>query len=494
MPERSHAIFGHVGAYRSMAEVISGALPQISQMYAPAGSSVIETFSAFSQDTWHVNPRLNLTYGVRWELTPAPSYKGLQAGNSIGTAQLPPGGVQVTFPAFSSGILPEGSSSTAVWKTRYSQFAPRVGVAYRLSRDGTLVIRSGAGIFYDVGFSAIADTLNGTPFNRWIVGLGAPSPSEAGSSVAYGYAPDLKLPWSAHWNVTLDKILSRDTVLSAAYVGSSGRRLLRLQTTMSNESNISRTVIAGNQGSSDFHSLQIQARRSVARGLRGFAAYTWGHWIDNGSWNSATFLLHPGVSDRGSSDFDVRHAFHAGLVYDLASRRIPTWLRGWSVSGVIRARSAFPVDVLSSENPFGLSYDNQRPDLRSDVPIWIDDNSAPGGRRLNAQAFTQAEPGRQGSLGRNAIRGFGLTQVDLSIQRRFAIGELASTEIRVEAYNIANQAFFADPARFLTNPLFGQSLSHTNLLLGTGRPHSGLTPALQPGGPRIVQFRVDFRF
>ena len=81
-----------------------------------------------------------------------------------------------------------------------------------------------------------------------------------------------------------------------------------------------------------------------------------------------------------------------------------------------------------------------------------------------------------------------------AIQRRFAIGERASAEIRVEAYNIANQAFFADPARFLTNPLFGQSLSHTNLLLGTGRPHSGLTPALQPGGPRTVQFRVDFRF
>ena len=70
MPERSHAIFGYTGVYKSLSEVVSGVPPQISQMYAPAGSSVIETFSAFSQDTWHVNPRLNLTYGVRWELTP----------------------------------------------------------------------------------------------------------------------------------------------------------------------------------------------------------------------------------------------------------------------------------------------------------------------------------------------------------------------------------------------------------------------------------------
>ena len=175
-------------------------------MYAPAGSSVIETFSAFSHDTWHVNPRLNLTYGVRWELTPAPSYKGFQAGNSIGTAQLP---TRRSAGDLSSVQQRNPSGRFVLYcSLEDSIFAVRspIGVAYRLTRDGTLVIRSGSGIFYDVGFSAIADTLNGTPFNRWIVGLGAPSPSEAGSPVAYGYAPDLKLPWSAHWNVTLEKL------------------------------------------------------------------------------------------------------------------------------------------------------------------------------------------------------------------------------------------------------------------------------------------------
>lgn len=495
MPERQNAILGEVGVYGSLADVVSGSRPAISELYAPAGSSVIETFSAFAQDTWHVSPRMNWTYGIRWELTPAPSYRGVTPAVSSGVAnQLPAIGIPVTGPAVESRLLPEGASPTAVWKARYSQFAPRVGAAYRVNRDGSLVIRAGAGIFYDVGFSGIADVLNGTPFNRWIVSLAAPTPSQVAAPIAYGYASDLKLPWSAHWNVSLEKLVARQTVLSGSYVGSRGRRLLRLQAATVDETSSRQAVLAGNQGSSDYHSLQVQARRSISRGLRGFAAYTWGHSIDNGSWNSATFQVYPGASDRGASDFDVRHSFHAGVVYDFSSGEALRWVRGWSISGVFRTRTGFPIDVLNSENPFGLSFDNQRPDLRPNVPIWIEDRSAPGGRRLNALAFEPAAPGGQGSLGRNALRGFGLTQLDLSLQRRFQIRERASIGIRVEAYNVRNRAFFADPERFLSNPLFGQSMSHMNLLLGTGRAQSGLTPVLQSGGPRSVQVRVDFRF
>ena len=209
------------------------------------------------------------------------------------------------------------------------------------------------------------------------------------------------------------------------------------------------------------------------------AAYTWGHSLDNGSWNSATFMLFPGATDRGSSDFDVRHSLHSGVIYDVA--------RGWTLSGIFRARTGFPIDVLTQENPFGLIFDNQRPDVVAGVPIWI-------GNQLNPGAFTSPAAGEQGTLGRNAIRGFGLAQVDLALQRQFSIGERASANVRLEAYNSTNRASFADPVRFLSSPLFGQSVSHTSLFLGTGRAHSGLTPALQSGGPRGIQLRVDFRF
>lgn len=482
-PKRDRAISGMTGTYASLADVLAGATPAVHQLEAPAGSSVIETFSAFAQDAWRATPRLNVTYGVRWEVTPPPSYRGLERGLPM------PGIASPTLPR--EYFLPEGAASTAVWKTRYTQFAPRVGAAYRLTEDGATVIRAGTGIFYDTGFSSVTDVLNGAPFNRWVVALAGVLPSATPPPVVYGYASGLKLPWSAHWNVTVERMLAGETVLSAGYVGSMGRRLLRLEGFPATSTNPSQIVLAGNQGSSSYHSLQVQARRSLARGLRGFAAYTWGHSIDNGSWNSAAFLVFPGATDRGPSDFDVRHSFVAGFAYDLPGIRA---IRGWSLSGIVRSRTGFPIDVLQSENPFGLAFDNQRPDFRPDVPMWLDDPGVPGGRRLNREAFPSAVRGRQGALGRNPIRGFGLTQVDLSLQRRFAIGERASASLRLEAYNVANRAFFADPVRFLSSPLFGQSVSHTNLLLGTGRAHSGLSPALQAGGPRSVQIRVDLRF
>jgi hypothetical protein len=453
-PEREQPITGVVGVYRSLADLLQGVSPSTSSLYAAAGTSVIETFSAFGQDTWHLSPRLNLTYGVRWELTPAPSYRVLN-----------------------TSLLGRLSSESA-WKTRYLQFAPRFGAAYRLSRDGSLVLRAGAGIFYDLGFSSVTDVLNGAPFNRWVVGLAAIEVAPT-RTVSYGYAPDLKLPWSLHWNVALEKQLARDTVISAAWVGSRGRRLLRLEGAPPSASSFGQVIIAGNNGAADYHSLQLQMRRSLARGLRGFANYTWSHSIDNGSWNSAAFFLYPGGNDRGSSDFDVRHSFQSGVVYDLPRR--------WSLSGILRSRTGFPLDVLNQENPFGLAFDNQRPDLNSDVPLWI-------GNRLNPLAFIPAPGGRQGSLGRNAIRGFGLTQLDLALQRRFTLSEHASMNFRIEAYNVTNQAFLGDPVRFLSNPLFGQSVSHASLMLGSGRAHSGLTPTLQSGGPRSLQLRVDFRF
>ncbi len=171
-----------------------------------------------------------------------------------------------------------------------------------------------------------------------------------------------------------------------------------------------------------------------------------------------------------------------------------SWVRGWTVSTIFRARTGFPIDVVARENPFGLGSDNPRPDLVGGIPVWIREPSAPAGRRLNRDAFRLPAPGLQGSLGRNAVRGFGLAQIDAALERRFTIGEAAALGIRLEAYNVTNRPNFADPMRLLNNPLFGQSLSQANLMLGTGRAHSGLTPNFQPGGARSLQLRIDVQF
>ena len=165
------------------------------------------------------------------------------------------------------------------------------------------------------------------------------------------------------------------------------------------------------------------------------------------------------------------------------------------MDGIFRARTGFPVDVLNAETALGLTFGNVfRPDLVSDQPLWLRDAAAPGGRRLNPAAFRPREGFSQGSLGRNAITGFGMSQLDLALRREFALSERAALQFRLEAFNALNQANFADPLRYLASPVFGSAPSMLNVMLGTGSPGSGLTPMFQTGGARSVQAALRLTF
>jgi hypothetical protein len=166
---------------------------------------------------------------------------------------------------------------------------------------------------------------------------------------------------------------------------------------------------------------------------------------------------------------------------------------GWSLDGMFCARTGFPLTVLDDETAMGLSLaDILRPNLEAGEPVWMVDPEAPGGRRLNPAAFAATDG--QGNLGRNAIAGFGMSQLDLAMRRTFRIAESRSVELRAEVFNALNQPAFADPVRFLVDPLFGLSPSMQNLMLGSGTPSSGLTPAFQTGGPRSLQLVLRVHF
>jgi len=74
------------------------------------------------------------------------------------------------------------------------------------------------------------------------------------------------------------------------------------------------------------------------------------------------------------------------------------------------------------------------------------------------------------------------------------VGERCRLQFRLEAFNGLNQANFADPVRFMSSPMFGQSTSMLNLMLGSGSPGSGLAPILETGGARSLQATLRFRF
>ncbi len=161
---------------------------------------------------------------------------------------------------------------------------------------------------------------------------------------------------------------------------------------------------------------------------------------------------------------------------------------------ILRARSGFPLTVLESEQYTGLAFLNfPRPNYLGG-PVWVADASAPGGKRLDAGAFQVLKSGAQGDLGRNAVAGLGMWQIDAAVGREFRWREHLRLDARVEAFNALNHPNLADPVRYLDSPLFGQSTSMLNLMLGTGSPGSGLAPMLQSGGPRLFQATLRFWF
>ncbi len=492
LPTRDRPAATLAGTYETLVALLGNQPIAISASQAGPASSVIETLALFAQDTWRVTPGLAVTYGFRWELTPAPAYRLLPSGISLTPTLLPLPGA--------ASAMNLAASSVPIWVTRYAQFAPRAGIAYRLAP--ATVLRAGWGIFYDANFAVATDPINAFPYNRWQFATSAPSfaaPANASYS-GFGYAPDLKLPYTREWNVSLEHAFGSPNVVSASYVGSAARRLLRREATLTPDSLVALTPIATNHGRADFQALELQYRRKLAAGLQGMASYTWSHSIDNGSWDSGIYLPESAAfSDRGSSAFDIRHHLSAGLTWRSPRVRGASALsqisRNWTLSTFVAARSGFPLDVLAAENLLGLGFDDfRRPDLVRGMPLWIADPNLPAGRRINPEAFALPPGSQPGNLGRNALTGFGLGQVDLALDREFSLREESVLQLRVEAFNTTNRAQFADPVSFRNSPSFGQSASLVDLMLGSGTPHSGIAPAFQTGAPRVLQFTVKLRF
>ncbi|HKE26445.1 MAG TPA: TonB-dependent receptor [Bryobacteraceae bacterium] len=473
-PARESAGRSVTGWWPDLSHVLAASPPLIGTTTADQASALVETFSIFAQDTWRLSPRLNLTYGLRWEITPAPAVRGLGASASSSAPAAP-----------IAPVLPVAPLTQPLWGTNYGQLAPRAGAAFRL--DSQSVVRAGWGIFYDTGFGAALDPINGFPFNRWQFTLGGSAPPN-GPGYGLRSAPNLRLPYAEEWNVSWERMFGMRNVVAVSYIASQGHRLLRYEGILQPGVNAAQVASATNDGRSHYQSLAVQFRRRLSPGLQGIAAYTWSHSIDNGSFDSAVYLaaqqLSP-ASDIGSSSFDVRQNLNAGIMY--------AGVRHWNFSALLHVRSGFPIDVLTHENFFGLGFDDvTRPDLVPGVRLW-EPAAVLGGRALNPAAFSEPS-GIQGGLGRNAIAGFGMTQFDLEVAREFRVSREAEFQLRLDAYNALNHPNPADPDRFLDSPHFGTSTSMLNLMLGSGTPRSGLAPAFQIGGGRVLQFSLKMSF
>ncbi len=492
-PYEHVVIFYSFGGVKPLVSTSSGFLQAGTQLPT---QFLTQAFSTYAQDTWKLIPRLTLTYGVRWEVSPAPSARG---NTTLASWR------NINNPAAIT-LAPPG---TTLWNTTYSNFGPRIGVAYSLTQSGDFLIRAGAGIFYDLGIGGAADLASIYP-NFVIVGSQVSLPLtnvngliptislQPPYGVTVGFTPNLKLPRSYQWNLALEKSFGRKQVISATYVGQAGRDLLRQEALFQPNPNFSSEfLLTQNDARSNYNALQLQYRRSLSQRVQALLNYTWSHSLDNASNDVVAGISNTVISaasDYASSDFDVRHSFSGALTYDVPgagkSGLLALLTKNWSLSSVIVARSGFPFNmILFSTSPDLGGTALSRPDVVAGQPFWIATPSAGGGKSVNPNAFSIPSTIRQGTEGRNDIPGFGLTQVDLSIARKFPFSERVNLSFRADAFNVLNHPNFTNPLSFLEfGPAFLQSPSMLNQGLG------GQSPLFQEGGPRSLQLSLKLVF
>lgn len=479
----------------------------------------LQNLGLFAQDTWRANPKLTITYGLRWDLDFSPdSDPGFVTLQNFDPHDI--SGI---------GIAPSG---TPPYRTEYSNVAPRIGAAYQLfqRRNRETVLRAGFGVFSDLISQQVGNLLSFAqyPFGSAALTVGgtyplssqqlAPPPISTGNIPIYGlsgaFDPNLTVPYALEWNIAMEQSLGINQSVSASYVGSSGRNML--QTAIINAPNpaIASLQVVTNAGTSNFNSLQLRYQRRLSHSFQAISSYAFSHSIDDASaassgMQSNVLLLgsSPNVN-RGPSDFDIRHSFSAGLTYDIPSPGVHGLVRtfgeGWSTENFIVSRSAPPVDVdYNYLYSIGNTSVAVRPDLVLGKALYLFGPQYPGGKAFNMAAFTPPplnpatlEPARQGDLRRNTLRGFGASQWDSAIHRNFSLGESLKLQFRAEIFNILNHPNFGPPIGDLTNPQFGQSTQMLGQYLSGGGSggSGGLSSLYQIGGPRSIQVALKIVF
>jgi hypothetical protein len=385
-----------------------------------------------------------------------------------------------------------------------------------------MVIKGGIGVFYDLGTGVIGEAANSFPHLRRKTVTGLPFPLNAAASPPLPtnldppysnqsllvFDPNMRLPRTYEWNVTLQRSLGTSQSISASYVGAAGRELLRRTLLAGSAPNFidgSTIDFTTNTATSDYDALQVLYQRHLSRGLQALASYTWSHAIDIASDdvnNNIPLRDAPAEFNRGASDFDVRHSLAGAFTYELPRpgiNKLRPVLGGWSVQSMLVARTAAPVDITIAR-VLGLDSVMARPDVVPGAPLFLSDGTAPGGRRINPAAFSVPTGDRQGNLGRNALRGFSLAQVDLSLGRAFHITQAFWAQFRLDSFNVLNHPNFASPSgtlgtfdqSFVATPTFGVATAMANIPFNGVT--SGLTPLFRTGGPRSLQIAIRIGF
>jgi hypothetical protein len=306
-------------------------------------------------------------------------------------------------------------------------------------------------------------------------------------------APDLKLAYIQHWNLTVQRQLTSSLAVEVAYVGNKGTRLQgtvdpnqAVWTPAATRQNVASRrpfPLYGNFievfsiFNSNYHGLQTTVTQRLSHGLSFQASYTWSKALDDTTL-PISFWQVPGQpdrpqnsrdlrSERGLSAFDVRSRFVLSYVYELPSFRdagIASYvLGGWKLSGITTLQSGYPFTVIDSSDPSLDAIRGDRTDLLRDPNLpssrripqrWFDTTAL---ARVTASANHQPFP-NFGNAGRNIVFTDGIVNFDMGLAKEFKLGEQPRLEFRWEVFNIFNHPNFGLPVNDFNSPSFGRVL------------------------------------
>ncbi|WP_233581526.1 TonB-dependent receptor [Acidipila sp. EB88] len=508
------------------------------------------SWSLYLQDDWKLTQRLTLNLGLRYEL-----YQTVKERNNhqatydfaTETLMLPTGQPVTLTPTVASYLPVSATASDGLIHPDLNNFAPRIGMAYRLTDK--MVLRSGYGFFYGGSesgpysnpspgynppyyatnsFSANCSqaTANAAVQDCSIPGLNvlsqgfpANSLSDPNTPLLYSLDQHLVTPYIQQYQLSTEYQLPHGFLLAAAYAGSHG---LKLYTFLNgNEATPTADPTAPvaprrpvpsidapiswfrSEGKSNYNALELHVERTSTAGLSLLASYTYAHGLDNasganlGSQNGGDFrdFRHP-EAEYGNSDTDMRHRFVFSALYNLpvgtGKRFLPN--AGHALDTVIGHWQAGGIATFSTGNWFTATEANNFsnvPDGGGNVgssqrPDYAGNpNSKPcvAGTYFNTCAFADPAEGSFGTVNRNTIVGPGTEEVDFSLFKLFRLTERYNLEFRSEFFNIANHY----------NPLFAPAAASATVgATVRDTPGFGFVTAAQP--PRQIQFSLKLSY
>jgi hypothetical protein len=454
---------------------------------------------AFIQDDWNVNRRLTLNLGLRYEY----SVPYIETQNQLSgllediTGQLTP------IYAGQNGVR------RSIIQPDHTDFAPRIGFAFRPSGGNKTVVRGGYGIFYEQQISNRELNLRGNPpylyTSSWSSTLAAPiltiqNPFPGGAGTNSGFssntAPHEPNGLVQDWSLAVERQLGANTVFKTGYVGSQGSRLTGIYYV--NEANPGSGPVQPrrpdpNYGAilteapyarSWYHALQTSIERRYSNGLTLLAGYTWGKSLDTAASSQSDEPQNPWNirAEKSLSQYNIANQFTLSIVYALPfgvgrpllsqSKQLDKLVGGWQVSNITNIYTGDPFIIADAANNSGTGTTTDRPNrlCNGDLPRsqrtlaeWFD-----------TSCFAVSAPYTFGSAGRYLFSGPGAINLDLALMKHFRLAESKTLEFRAESFDFPNHANFNTPNKTIPSSVFGTISGAAN--------------------PRIMQLALKFVF